>query len=728
MKRVIFLFASLLLSQTSLPCLGQSTHSQMGEYVIAPDGRVGTIGSHIKRGRVVISFHDKEKQTEHSESYRTSEVIFSQELIHLPAKGNDLVVGDYVSVTTDNVTSSQKSWLDVIPSFFEESVAENIIYMQVEAIFPDQILLKSLHDKYNMHYTARSEFLFQTDQIENILAKNDILKSLSDQILDLSNEEFDWMIDSLDEYLICLEENVCDINVKLRSWQKDSNRLSLFGALTDKRVLEDFKISSKEELLSRLQEQAIQFKILTGLVHADTLTQETKAVGLGHSRHHFLKPLPGLDGIRFSRLGPYREAVVKIAEQDILTSRNLIGGILGMGGVKESHLGGLYDSSESCSQAGCQKANHYKDIIRPLYEVFLHELAQTQSYLVYLNWRLDKRDFIIAMKKAKREIRKTKKMINRLRNEEKLFLLSFVTTFERIVDDYSLQQQELIRALLEVEAENQSFWRDLTREIKKPRFWGIMSCYGITIFTPAKFMNLICHTAGLAVTGESLVSTIQKTQNYYHMQKMRMIPTETYYEVAFGLAIEAALAAFYVKAVTPDFRYALNNGLKSASSSSATQTALGMQRALVRNRGVKDTLDHIRQTLQKMLGGALFSSQASATALISQFLGGKTVEDMTMQRGGDLFKDQLASVGFLFSTALEQPALQKMMPCSPIPEFHPSEITEEIQSLIDEVKEIKEELKKELGCIEAPRQSQVKRLNSKLINSLKSQLDIGARP
>ena len=208
--------------------------------------------------------------------------------------------------------------------------------------------------------------------------------------------------------------------------------------------------------------QAVQFKLLTGLANADRLAQ-ARAVGPGHSRTLGLRPLEGLSPILFKRDGEYKQAVSEIVAHDIKASRYLIGGFLRMGAVQEKHLGGLFGRSEACNINFCETTSHFYDIVKPLYEVFLFELAQTQAYLVYLNGNYDQRGFLRAIRKAKEEIRKTKETVLDYSGDERLMLLSFATTFERIMDDYTLEQRQLIQKLLEVESNRQNFWRDLVR-------------------------------------------------------------------------------------------------------------------------------------------------------------------------------------------------------------------------------------------------------------------------
>ncbi len=675
-------FGQAMANDTTSPLM------EINAYAISPDNQIGKIGTHIRNNRVVLSFHDREARTSHSQNYSVNEVIFSQTESSSLASGEVLRVGDYVSVNIPesseslDITEATAIMLGVAP----ESLEPGDVLLQVEALFPDRVLLKTLQDKYDNRYTPRSNELFSYSQIKARVADANILFQVAEDIRELSVNMFDWRINTLNRYENCLRNNVCDFTVKDRQWVNQSmGDFSMFGRVPYQRQMQDLQVSSKEQLLQLMTRQAVQFKLLTGLANADKLVP-ARPVGPGHSRVMGLRPLDGLDPILFKRDGEYKQAVSEIVTHDIQAVRYLLGGFLRMGAVQEVHLGGLFGQSEACNLNTCQRASHFQDIVKPLYEVFLFELAQTQAYLVYLRGDYNERDFLRAIRKAKREIERTKETVLSYQGDDRLMLLSFATTFERIADELTLEQRQLVRQLLEVESDQQSFWRDLVREVRKPQFWGVMACYGVTIFTPAKFVNLLCHAAGLSVTGHSLFNSLQTTQRLYHMQKLQLIPTEMYSDALTGLLIETALAAVYARATVPDFRDALRNvGPGLTTTPALTQSALAMQRGVVRNRGFRNTIDHMIQTLQKMAGGVLFASGAASEPLIGQFLGGDTVEDWTFQRGSDLFSHRLVSVGFLFSMANGLSFVETLLACERIPELPPGMLSEEDQRRFDEM-------------------------------------------
>ncbi len=664
------------------------TLTEIGAYAIDPQDRIGKIGTHIRNNRVVLGFHDREARTSFSQNYSVNEVKFSQAESAPLANGDVLRVGDYVSVNIPDssesldITEATAIMLGVAP----ESLEPGDVLLQVEALFPERVLLKTLQDKYDNRYTPRANDLFTYSQIKARVAGADILFQVAEDIRELSVNMFDWRINTLDRYENCLRNNVCDFTVKNRQWvNQNMGDFSMFGRVPYQRQMQDLQVTSKDQLLELMTRQAVQFKLLTGLANADKLVP-AREIGPGHSRVMGLRPLDGLDTILFSRDGEYKQAVSEIVTHDIEAVRYLIGGFLRMGAVQETHLGGLFGQSEACNLNTCQRTSHFHDIIKPLYEVFLFELAQTQAYLVYLNGDYNQRDFLRAIRRARREIERTKETVLSYQGDERLMLLSFATTFERIADELTLEQRQLVRQLLEVESEQQSFWRDLVKEVRKPQFWGVMACYGVTIFTPAKFMNLLCHAAGLSVTGHSLFNNLQTTQRLYHMQKLQLVPTEMYSDALTGLLIETALAAVYVRATVPDFRDSFRNLSPVTNSTPAlTQSALAMQRGVVRSRGFRNTIDHMIQTLQKMAGGVVFASGAATEPLIGQFLGGDTVEDWTFQRGSDLFPHRLVSVGFLFSMANGLSFVETLLACERIPELPPGLLSEEDQQRFNEM-------------------------------------------
>ncbi len=674
---------------------------EIDSYGISPDNRIGTIGTRIQNNRVVLSFYDREARTSFSENFAFEQVTFSLTQSPILINGETIKAGDYVTVNIPDSTEP----LDIMQTtalmlgVARESLESGDMLFQVEAVFPNRVLLKTLEDKYNRRYTPRSTALFNYSQIKARVADANILFQVAEKVRELSVSMFDWRIANLDRYENCLRDNICDVTVKSRDWiSQQSGGLSMFGRVPYQRQMDDLHVTSRDQLLELMTRQAVQFRLLTGLANADRLAP-ARAVGPGHSHSMALRPLAGLDPILFRRGGEYQQAVSEIVTHDIEASRYLIGSFLRMGAVQERHLGGLFGRSEACNINFCESTSYFHDIVKPLYEVFLFELAQTQAYLVYLDDDYSRRGFLRAIRHARREIRKTKATVLDYEGDERLMLLSFATTFERVVDDLTLEQRQLVRELLEVESDQQNFWTDLVREVRKPQFWGVMACYGVTIFTPVKFMNLLCHAAGLGVAGHSLIGNLQTTRRLYHMQKMQLIPTDIYSDALRGLLIETALAVVYARATVPDFRNSWQSmGSLTSSAPALAQSVLAAQRGVVRGRGFRNTLDHMIQTLQKMIGGAVFATNAAVAPLIGQFLGGDTVEDWTYQRGSDLFPRRLVSVGFLFSMANSLDFVETLFACERIPEIPEGWLSEEDRQVFDQLVA----LQAEAECLSRP--------------------------
>lgn len=653
MKLTFKILTFLLLTQFSWA----GELKNIDDYILAPDGRIGKIGTRIHNGRVVVSFHDKEKQTSHSENFSVGDVHFSLSEIQRGPGETTLKVGDYVSIKVEAQEPEKVDALKLMMAFFEEQLPEGTVFLQVEALFPDKVLLKSLQDKYNVQYTPKARGLYVYDKLEKYLGEESILSDIEDRIEFLSQSDFKRSIEQLDGYIDCLENEKCSFNIKERGFRevekRDFSRFSLMvGFQKRERYFESLQIESSVQLMDLFKKQAVQYKLMTGLAHAQHLST------LKTSRKHYesmsFNPVKGLKALNFKREGLYTQAVHEMVRDDILSTRNFVNGMMLLGGVKITDPEDIFGTSESCNLSGCYDANVYRDMVRPMYNFYLYEMVKSQIYLPYLNWSLDKRDFLYALKQAKRGLEKTIEMMSDLKGVERRFLLTFTSYFEKVVSEFSIQKQELLRALIRVEVENQSFWKDLVREIKKPVFWGVMACYGVTVFTPAKFTNLLCHAAGLSIAGKSLMSNLQRTQTLNDMQKMQIVPLDTYNEALFGLVIETGLSLFYLKSTVPDFK---SIGIRRANTphgAISSQARFALQRTVLRNRGVKDTLDHIKQTLQKMLSGLLFTGQAPSGALMAEMLTPKRVMGLTDSGTANLYFKDLMSIGFLFSMILDE--------------------------------------------------------------------------
>ncbi|NQZ18421.1 MAG: hypothetical protein HRT44_04080 [Bdellovibrionales bacterium] len=171
-----------------------------------------------------------------------------------------------------------------------------------------------------------------------------------------------------------------------------------------------------------------------------------------------------------------------------------------------------------------------------------------------------------------------------------------------------------------------------------------------------------------------------------------------------GLLIETALAAVYARSTIPDFRNAWQGtGTAINSSPVLSQSALVMQRGLMRSRGFRNTIDHMIQTLQKMVGGVVFATNTATAPLLCQMLGGDTLEDMTYQRGSDLFPTHLVSVGFFFSMANSLSVVETLLACDRIPEIPEGWLNEEDQATFDRMVE----LQAEAECLTRPTMEEV---------------------
>ncbi|MCJ8276732.1 MAG: hypothetical protein MJK18_07815, partial [Bdellovibrionales bacterium] len=215
---------------------------EIDSYAISPDDRIGKIGTHIRNNRVVLSFHDREARTAFSRNYPIEQVTFSQSESSSLESGEVLRPGDYVVVNIPEtpepleIMEVTARMLGVAP----DSLEAGDILFQVEAVFPNRVLLKTLEDKYNRRYTPRSTALFQYSQIKTRISDANILFQAAEEVRELSIRMFDWRMANLDRYEQCLVNNVCDFSVQSREWiSQQGNGFSMFGRVPYQREMQE---------------------------------------------------------------------------------------------------------------------------------------------------------------------------------------------------------------------------------------------------------------------------------------------------------------------------------------------------------------------------------------------------------------------------------------------------------------------------------------------------------
>jgi hypothetical protein len=425
----------------------------------------------------------------------------------------------------------------------------------------------------------------------------------------------------------------------------------LIGNISDPQQVDDVQIKNRKDYLEILQKQATQFKMYTALINADEIHEHrNRAI---RSSGLALEPLPGLSLIPFEYKNEFIDSAMMLAEVDINNVNKLFKSLVTSSGWKSTSSKNPYQAGKACRDGVCHETFFYRDFIQPLYGVFLKELAQSHVFLMYLNWDLTRKDFSQAIDKAIKESVQIQEMINGLRGSDRYLALSFLTTLERVIKNYPKDKARLVRLLLEVELGNQTFWKDLKKEFRKPQLWGVIGCYGVTIFTPAKFINLLCHSAGLSVSAYSLMTGHQKLERYNHMSKVQMIPTKMYDEAKYGLIVESILSALYLRTVMPDFSKTLL-GRSLIVSPMTVQTRLSAQRTFVNNSGGKEVFSHTKEALDKLGLGLLFTSATQSEVLIDQVLRVQDVGNMHFEKRADLFDDKLLTIGYVCALLLKR--------------------------------------------------------------------------
>ncbi len=203
--------------------------------------------------------------------------------------------------------------------------------------------------------------------------------------------------------------------------------------------------------------------------------------------------------------------------------------------------------------------------------------------------------------------------------------------------------------LFQQEDKKKSLIGDVLVEIQKPQFWGILACYGVSTFSPIKFMHLACHAAGISVASYSLYLSAQKTRTLFGLNKLAVINPEQYTNALTMLTIESALTLMYFRVALPDFSEPLKAVSKNITAKLATNVGASNMNKLVHNdKALSATKDQLLDIVQKMGVSKLLGGVAAASSLLGAMIDNNTFEDMTLQRDGDLYQMNLLTASEVY--------------------------------------------------------------------------------
>lgn len=599
--------------------MAHARNTAQGAYVVTEQGKLGVIGTKVSANNTVaISFRDLEKRTAYSENHPVSKL----------------------SLTVDTLELEPQR--PVHPGMFVKMKTSKTDIYELLALFDNgKVLAVPLAQRLNKKFQAKSEHVVPSSNIDHAIALGTVLNMFIDRVSNNVNDDLSRLSVNLENTLACLQKEICNFAVKHRSINPTGK--------TDSSIyqLEDFQITNSRDLLQLLRLQALNYKIYTGLANADVLTAVDKT--FPNALVKSVYPFQGLSAVPFKPGSPEDQFTQAYARIDIQSAKNLMASFFAMSGVREIHPEDLFGDSEACNASGCYKTSYYSDFVKPLYQLMVREMAQSQPYLSFLNWRLNKADFVQALLKTQKESQSARSFLNKLTGDDRYLFLSFSTSVEQELDKITPEQRTLILELFEQENAKKTLLGEALKEIKKPQFWGVLACYGVSTLSPIKFMHLACHAAGITVASHSLFVSAQQTRHLYGLSKLNVLKPEVYSNALLSLTIESALTLMYLRVALPDFNEPLRLlGKKTATQVSTNIGVQNMEKLIHNEKALNATKDQLLDIVQKMGASRLFSSGSVTASLLGSFISEDLFEDMTLQRDADLYQKNLLTVSEVY--------------------------------------------------------------------------------